>query len=376
MWIVLDTNVFFNDWYVKGANFEMLLNYCNNMRYTLLLPQIVVQEVDNKYRQKKDALRQAYAGLMKDSAKLGIELPDELSRLGGFEYSLEKTIKEKYYRVTDVAYSGVDHGQLVRKALKPKLPFRENEKGYRDSLLWLSILNHAKSRNYAGEIAFINQNSKDFFEGEGNEKRLHSDLLEDVQELGITASLSVFSGLKEFIDQRVPQEEHQINWEAFYDEHNSTLDSEACDSAIAYLDDLQIEEVKKLLRDAGHGVRILDSVFAASFDTFDGVEDSEVTSVRSIRGIRSDQGVGTEYFVGYSFDIRTLEVRLLTTTSSYYREKYLFEGFQNLDISDDVVEVVLFLRADFTASIIFDSCVELPTRVDINSVSFRQNHRL
>lgn len=72
MWIVLDTNIFFNDWYVKGANFEMLRNYCNNMRHTLLLPQIVIQEVDNKYQQSKEKLHQTYTGIIKDAGKLGI----------------------------------------------------------------------------------------------------------------------------------------------------------------------------------------------------------------------------------------------------------------------------------------------------------------
>jgi hypothetical protein len=373
MWIVLDTNIFFNNWYVKGANFEMLLNYCNNMQHTILLPKIVSQEVNNKYKQTKDKIHQDYAALIKDSEKIGVRLSDESGLIENIEYSLEEIIKEKYDKVLDVNYSTVDHSRLVSKALKPKLPFRENEKGYRDSLLWLSILNEIKLQNYSGEIIFINNNSKDFFEFKGTEKKLHNDLLEDIQDLAINASFLLFTGLKDFIDQRVPQDEHQINWNNFYDKHNSTLDRFACDSAIAYLDDLPVDEVKKLLLESGYGSRIPDSVIAISFDTFDGVEDSNITSVRRIQ---TEHGVDTEYFVGYSFDIRTLEVKLLIPTSSYYREKYLFDDHHNIDISNDIVDVVLLLRADFTASIIFDQTSELPSGIDINSVSFRRNPRL
>lgn len=262
---------------------------------------------------------------------------------------------------------------MVKKALKPKLPFRESEKGYRDSLFWLSVLNQIRRSNYSGEIAFINQNSKDFFEGSEKERRLHSDLQEDLLELEINATLLVYNGLKDFIDQKVPQEEHEIDWHTFYEEYNSLLDSDAGESATMYLDDLPIEEVKRLLTDAGYGSRILDTVFSASFDTFDGVEDSEVTSVRVIR---NEQGEESEYFVGYGFDIRILEVRLIASTSSYYRDKYLFDEYRDIEIGDDVVEVILYLRADFTASIILDRASNVINNVEINSAKFRQNNRL
>jgi len=47
MKVFLDTNAFYNNWFVDNANFKLLFHYLNNEEFDLLLSNLVAQEVNN-----------------------------------------------------------------------------------------------------------------------------------------------------------------------------------------------------------------------------------------------------------------------------------------------------------------------------------------
>jgi len=51
MRIVIDTNIFCEDYYLRGSNFRVLLDGLNSLPGTLLIPEVVVDEVVNRYRE-------------------------------------------------------------------------------------------------------------------------------------------------------------------------------------------------------------------------------------------------------------------------------------------------------------------------------------
>jgi len=51
MWIVLDTNIFFEDFRLKKS-LDLLFRSIENVDFSLKIPEVVVQEVVNKYRYK------------------------------------------------------------------------------------------------------------------------------------------------------------------------------------------------------------------------------------------------------------------------------------------------------------------------------------
>jgi galactose mutarotase-like enzyme len=53
---------------------------------------------------------------------------------------------------------------VVKRAIKLVKPFTGQEKGYRDTLIWLSFLSYLKDNDIEGDVAFITNNKHDFFE--------------------------------------------------------------------------------------------------------------------------------------------------------------------------------------------------------------------
>jgi len=366
MWIVLDTNIYFNNWFVSSPNFKMLLNFCNNRRCKLLLPEIAIKEVNNKYAQAREKSLTTYENTLKELSKLGIELSNESDKIGAKNYDIATILGDIARNVEVVSFESVPHSQLVEKALKPKLPFRENEKGYRDSLFWISILEHVRDQNYKGDIVFLNQNSKDFYTDRGDVRKLHGDLQEDIERLGITANFIIYDSVKSFIDSQESGYAHDIDWTGFYEEHNGTLDSAVGEEAINHLDSRPLEEIKGLLSSAGYDQRMLDAAFEASFEDWEGVEDSEILNMRKVQPYSSD------VFVDYKFDFRMLFVKLLMTHSHYYSDKYYIDSQGEADLSDDIVEVELLVRTDLTASVIFNPEDDVVSSVEINKIAFRK----
>src|SRR3990172_3063952 len=51
MRIVIDTNIFCEDYYLRGSNFRVILDGLNSLPGMLMIPEVVVDEVVNRYRE-------------------------------------------------------------------------------------------------------------------------------------------------------------------------------------------------------------------------------------------------------------------------------------------------------------------------------------
>jgi pimeloyl-ACP methyl ester carboxylesterase len=202
----------------------------------------------------------------------------------------------------------------------------------------------------------------------------HADVIEEMlQQLGID-QVDVFgvswgAALAQECALRYPSMVRRLilaDWTGFYEEHNGTLDSVAGEEAINHLDSRPLEEIKGLLSSAGYDQRMLDAAFEASFEDWEGVEDSEILNMRKVQPDSSD------VFVDYKFDFRMLFVKLLMTHSHYYSDKYYIDSQGEADLSDDIVEVELLVRADLTASVIFNPEDDVVSSVETNKIAFRK----
>jgi hypothetical protein len=74
-------------------------------------------------------------------------------------------------------------------------------RGYRDSLIWVSVLQHATTK--ISECVLITKNSKDFAAGKDEKSSVHPDLLDDWQKAGKTAEIRLCATLSEFVNSFV-----------------------------------------------------------------------------------------------------------------------------------------------------------------------------
>ena len=66
MQIFIDTNIFYNDWFIQNSNFKYLFNYINNDGHTLLLSKLVIQESENiRNREINEALSEINKNIKK-----------------------------------------------------------------------------------------------------------------------------------------------------------------------------------------------------------------------------------------------------------------------------------------------------------------------
>lgn len=198
MLVVLDATVFCADFQMRGNAFRIFLAGFRRAGLQPCVPESVTDEVLNKHRQNCDELAIEAQRLAHRAARLVGR--DVLPVVADKEYTNNLysiylcdflSIKNDY-DFERFPYPSISHKELAKRALRRRRPFRENEVGYRDSLLWLSILEHLAQQREP--IAFTTNNTRDF----GGSGDLHEQLREDLKEIGLSSEfVQLFQTLEE-----------------------------------------------------------------------------------------------------------------------------------------------------------------------------------
>lgn len=190
MKVVLDTNIIFSDFHLNGAKIKDLCESAKSIGAILYIPAVVIDETINKYCEKIQDCKTKIDKYFSDFERLtGKKI--ELTQNSLDVITKEKEEFIKYFEVQIrrlnleiIPYPSTSHKDLVSRDLARKRPFQESGKGYRDTLIWESLLTICTKCNNLfdmPQMVFINKNHKDFcLEG-----CLHPDLREDLAKLGI-----------------------------------------------------------------------------------------------------------------------------------------------------------------------------------------------
>lgn len=181
MYIVLDSNIYCVDFFSKSAPLNYLIHFLNNEGHTLVIPRVVIEEVANvrtrKIKEELEVLRKSLTNVRRMSQVPICNIPSELL---SEQYDLAAMMLDRIANVEIAEYCNVEHASIFKRALEVKRPFRPNEKGYRDTLLWLSLLDHLRPKEMGSEVVFINANKSDFYE-DGAGIAFHDDFREDLE---------------------------------------------------------------------------------------------------------------------------------------------------------------------------------------------------
>ncbi len=205
MLIFLDTNILAADFRLSGPLFRLLLENFSNFNYGLCIPKIVFMETTNLFKEE----------LCKETDKINGSLlkvkyltdksyifPIDRHNLNNLVNEYEMFLKKKLeqFNVSILPIPKTSHIELVRRDLDRRKPFTKKGKGYRDALIWETILSTAKATRK--EIAFITNNSRDFA---GDDKKLlHPDLEKDLQNLNFAKEkFHLFSDLDDYVNKHI-----------------------------------------------------------------------------------------------------------------------------------------------------------------------------
>jgi hypothetical protein len=216
MIIIPDTNIFFNDWDLKRTTIRILLEFAPKAGFEIIFQEIVIMELVNQVREAIVSVANANNERLTDLyQKTGTRISffiieDEIEKeVGKYEEFLRKRLEKletKTARIPDIS-----HKTILERDLERRKPFSKDGKGYRDALIWQTILETAKEQK--DKIVFITQNTKDF--ADDDKKGFHDDLVQDIRDLKfdpskITLSPSLSLFLKDNLIPCLPSPEQTL----------------------------------------------------------------------------------------------------------------------------------------------------------------------
>lgn len=198
MFVVLDSSIICQDLRFTGNSSRVLISNHRAVPITLAIPDVVIDEVTNHFREKLLITCKSWEDL---HTKLKLLVPEiaAFSDMPIIEQETERYRQFLSQQILDLSgrvlpYPKIPHQTIVKRELQRRKPFKENGSGYRDLLIWESL----RQLTWSGHerIAFITANIRDFMA----DARLHNDLAADVLN---PDRIEVFTSLKEFNEKHI-----------------------------------------------------------------------------------------------------------------------------------------------------------------------------
>ena len=360
-YVFLDSNTFFNHWHLNNADLTLLANFIKNSQSILLASELVCEEVQNLHQREQSRvmadLRKYYEIAQRFNKEKTPHSFDSLLQ----PYDFKKVLKEKMEFVESFGYENISQKAVTARAIARTLPFREKEKGYRDTLIWLSLLEFLKTKKETDSVAFINQNSNDFYNSEG--KDFHDDLARDLKSHNITCSIKVYPSLNAFIKGEVETNEYEFSHRNIEEQFIEPISTDIESEIKEYLDHLPTMDFKKLLDSSGIHFRYISTLTGHSFEMLEGMEDGQVLSYKRLSA--------NELYINYRFNLRRCEILFTITESEYLSHKSGIELFyHDVYMAEDEGYMIYYCRPDFTVNFIYNTETESISGLEILKLGF------
>lgn len=198
MLIVLDTNVFQEDFRMKSGRFRVVLDYAERTQATFLLPRIVLDELAANYRRE---LNKRLAALVRAQEQLSGIYP--LYRVPHLDVDIERAtehyvevVKERLHITRDKLLESRPEylGDVLSRAIERRRPCSERGEEIRDVVLWLTILDAAAERKEP--VLFVSKNTGQF---SADKQHLHPELAAEAARRSL--SIEYLPSLEEFARQ-------------------------------------------------------------------------------------------------------------------------------------------------------------------------------
>jgi len=169
-------------------------------RLRVIVPEVVVREAVGKFRRTVEERLTKHTAAVRDLRRLGIgigdgSVPDATQASAGYEAELRQRLAGAGAEVP--AVPSVDILRLVDNAIARKKPFDERGSGFRDALIWSTVMEVGGSWVVAAPlIAFVTGNTKDFCGEDGHS--LADDLAEELEAAG-RAVVRVYKSIEDFV---------------------------------------------------------------------------------------------------------------------------------------------------------------------------------
>ena len=176
MHVILDTNVIFAEGFGTSVLFRFFTSAASSLGHEIHVPALVIDEAARKFEeeiakrqsQTNSALEllETYLRKSLDMTKVALDTQEEVRDF--------RVVLEGFNSVLD--YPDTPHKELAKRAIHRKKPFDNKGSGYRDSLIWESVVELASA--VEGQVVLLTKD-KNFSEENGNlAEELNAELVQ------------------------------------------------------------------------------------------------------------------------------------------------------------------------------------------------------
>ena len=199
MKIVLDANIIYGNWLLKGPNVALIEKYIQLNEIEIIVPEVIILEVINLYKRELEKHVLSIKKINHLPIKKELEVPDIEKNVEEYESLFRKRLSE--LKTVCSSHDDIPHSVIIRRALDCRKPFRESDKGYRDTLLWEVIRRKVASSE---KTTFLITNNHEDFGSRKAKQILHQNLQQDLIESGLSMDcVKLHTSLKGFIDKEI-----------------------------------------------------------------------------------------------------------------------------------------------------------------------------
>lgn len=187
-YVVLDANILIQDIWMQGASFSYLRTH-RFLGHKPAIPEIVVLEAKNWLRSRAEELVSHVgpdgvrsAGNLRRLTRLFSHLQNDPELAWDVDEMIERW-EGKIFGLLDeqdgvlIQVPDVEVGDLTKRSIEARRPFSRGDRGFRDTLIWLSTL-ELISRD--SRVSFVTANTHDFFAPDALEP--HPDIASEAEE--------------------------------------------------------------------------------------------------------------------------------------------------------------------------------------------------
>jgi hypothetical protein len=186
MEVILDTNIYQEDFGMRSGRFQILLDYLRKTQSRITLPKVVYQELRANFERE---LRSRLNSYVSSKGSLGSILQREIT--GPLEVDIEKEVNEYLdgfkhkWQILDSEITEYTPSHLelaIERAVRRRKPCNDKGEEIRDAILWQMVLATAELAENK-TVVFVSRNTRQFAGADGT---LHPDLAAECQLSGVT----------------------------------------------------------------------------------------------------------------------------------------------------------------------------------------------
>lgn len=203
VYVIVDTNVLVADPWLEGHGMRALFDFITRTQGDLLIYDVVRTEAAAIFRRRVREATADLAAARDAAARVTREELPPVDPAALVDAAVARWEAETRSRLRDVArfvpLNPAILAETVRRAAERVRPSTEGDKQFRDTVLWLSMLDHLPGYIGGYPAAFISANPRDFAAGSSGDARvqLHPDLRAEADAANLT--LEFYTSLQAFL---------------------------------------------------------------------------------------------------------------------------------------------------------------------------------